>query len=193
MGGPTTGYSGQCKLCASPNRAQAEKWALLDKVGSKTIANRLRDQFGETIGNVSVWRHMNNHAAPIQEEALRKYAERQVKAPDPQTPQDIDENYIKAVQQIEALAHQNVREAEKLDYIIEVEFLMYKRASELMHIQLHEQNHAPRPLTEFLRSCNTNMTRAIQMKSEVLGTDAESRKADAMMDWIGLMQRAKMS
>jgi len=187
--GKNDGYPRQCRVCASPNRETIEKWILEDGLGSPTAAKRANEELGENIGHTSIWRHMKNHVMPVKEETIKQYAEKKVKKPEPKEPEEIKNDYQKAVAQAQALAKQNVTEAEKLDFIIEKEHLMYKRAVELMEIQLNEQHTAPRPLTEFIRSCNLNITQAIKTKSEVLGTDAESRKADAYLTWVELMQR----
>jgi len=183
------GKSVQCKVCTSPNREIVESWILEENLSSSVVSKRIKSEFGENISQSSVWTHMKKHVMPVKEETIKQYAEKRVKRPEPQDPQEIQNEYQKTVAQAQALAKQNVTEAEKLDHIIEKEYLMYVKAVEIMEEQFETQQSAPKPLTDYIRSCNLNITQAIKTKSEVLGTDAESKKADAYMTWVELMQR----
>lgn len=52
----------RCKTCNSKHRYKIEKWCKEEGLTPRAASKRLREKYGEPIGHVAIWRHMEEHA-----------------------------------------------------------------------------------------------------------------------------------
>lgn len=87
----------------------------------------------------------------------------------------------------------NINEIEKLDSIIEREYLLWRKGNAMMAKQMVDLKEIPSNYTSFLRTINQNITNAMVTKAKLLGTDADSRKAAAAESWFELLKNCEMA
>lgn len=200
------GYSSRCRVCNSGHRDEIEKWMIEGKYTLEEAEEQTEKQFGVRVSRSSIWRHMREHFV-TPEDVKKIYTERkakqepipkevkkvEVKKPEPEPePEPVPEKdeFDLAFERSKLLRAQyvehNLSELEKLDDMIENDYAMYRRTVELMAEKL-ETKMAPKPLVDFLRVLNNNINTSLKTKAELLGTDAEGRKASVMETWIDII------
>ncbi|MDI6840445.1 MAG: hypothetical protein QMD71_06340 [bacterium] len=178
------GYSTRCKVCNSPNRDKIEQW-MLEGVTLVDCVDRVKKELKESIGRTSIWKHMREHF--VDKDTIKQvYADKKTAQEYGEKKDKVDLAYEKSKLLKSQYIDKNLSEIEKLDDMIETDYAMYKRTAELMADKL-KQKIAPKPLADFLKVLNTNINTSLKTKAELLGTDAEGRKASVMETWIDLV------
>lgn len=181
------GYSRRCKICNSPHRATIEEWMTSGKVTLVEAEERSVKELGEFFSRTSIWRHMKDHF--ISREDIRKaYTEKKAEELAKLSEDEFDAAQEKSRLLQAKYVEGNLTELEKLDDMIEKDYALYVRAVKLMNEKL-DNKQTPRSLVDFLRALNTNINTSLKTKAELLGTDAESRKASVLETWIDIIER----
>ena len=171
----------RCKICQSGKANQIEeRYLQLKKLGNGyfTAAKVICEEFDVQFAHTSLATHMKKHSGMSKEQVKTAYAKQK------QNPQNgIEEDYAKEY------VTKNLTELNKLDAMIEKDYELYQQASRIVQENLQEFGKVPKTQAEFIRSLNLNITNSMKTKAELLGTDAEGRKAGAMETWIELLKR----
>ena len=179
------GYSRRCKICNSPHRATVEGWMTSGGMTLVEAEERSTKELGEFFSRTSIWRHMKDHFVnkeDIKKIYTNKKSEELAKLKVEEFNAAQEKSRLLQAKYVEG----NLTELEKLDDMIEKDYAMYLRTVELMKEKL-ENKLAPKPLVDFLRVLNSNINTSLKTKAELLGTDAEGRKASVMETWIDII------
>lgn len=179
------GYSSRCKICNSPHRATVEEWMTSGGMTLAEAEERSTKELGEFFSKTSIWRHMKDHFVS-KEDVKKVYTEKKAKELAKLKEEEFDAIQEKSRLLQTKYVEGNLTELEKLDDMIEKDYAMYVRTVELMKEKL-ESKLAPKPLVDFLRVLNSNINTSLKTKAELLGTDAEGRKASVMETWIDII------
>jgi len=179
------GYSSRCKICNSPHRATVEEWMTSGEMTLVEAEERSTKELGEFFSRTSIWRHMKDHFVS-KEDVKKVYTEKKAKDLAKLKEEEFDAAQEKSRLLQAKYVEGNLTELEKLDDMIEKDYAMYVQTVELMKEKL-ESKLAPKPLVDFLRVLNSNINTSLKTKAELLGTDAEGRKASVMETWIDII------
>lgn len=181
------GYSRRCKICNSPHRATVEEWMTSGKMTLVEAEERSTKELGEFFSRTSIWRHMKDHF--ISKEDIKKvYTDKKSEELAKLKIEEFNAAQEKSRLLQAKYVEGNLTELEKLDDMIEKDYAMYLQTVALMNEKL-ENKLAPKPLVDFLRVLNSNINTSLKTKAELLGTDAEGRKASVMETWIDIIGR----
>ena len=178
------GYSSRCKVCNSRHRETIERWMTVDGITLAEAEEKVRGELNLDVSRTTIWRHMREHFVG-KDDVKNIYAEKKA--------EEMSIEDFNAVQEKSRLlqtqvVNGNLTELEKLDSMIEKDYAMYEETVLLMNEQL-QKKMAPKPLVNFLRVLNNNINTSLKTKAELLGTDAEGRKASVMETWIDIIGR----
>lgn len=193
------GYSSRCKVCNHEGRDKIEAWINREGLTLEECEKKIMDTYGDKISKTTIWRHMQEHFLTKQEvkEAYKNKVFSQMRAeaeeeepPAAQSnkePDKIDLAYERSQLLKSQYIEENLSEIGKLDSMIDYDYAMYRKTVELMAEKM-EKKLVPKPLADFIKTLNSNITTSMRTKAELLGTDAEGRKASVMETWIDLVE-----
>jgi len=170
-----------CKICQSGKTKQIEdRYLQLKKMGKGyfTAAKIIKEELDVQFSHSGLRTHMIKHFGMNKEHVQAAYAKEKHKPKE-----GIEEDYAKEY------VTKNITEIAKLDAMIEKDYELYQESAKVVQQNLDEFGKVPKTLAEFIRSLNLNITNSMKTKAELLGTDAEGRKAGAMETWIELLKR----
>lgn len=159
------GYATRCKVCNSLHRIQIESWIKDDGLSYRVVSKKILDEFGERISYSSIQQHMADHYNVME---------------------DVREQYEKSKAQMEQEVAKRVNEIQVLDNIIYGKFRLHKTLELIISNRLAEMPKSgdlpkfPQAYAYLYNNLAAEICRAIKTKQEVLGEDAEAKKAEAI-------------
>lgn len=179
------GYSRGCKVCNSVHRAQIEQWCGIEGLTPITTSERLQAQFGESIGKTSIWRHMQNHWN-LQVEVRAEYTAQQVERINAIAGERVLDQSRDV---LERGVRQRLSDLDILDDMIATDYSLYKKAAEMMKTAMNDRDKPKIPLaaTDAMGTFSKSINQTMKTKLELLGVDAEGRKAGAIETWVDLL------
>ena len=161
------GYSAKCKTCNSARRLEIEAW---HEAGDSPEAIEIRLKgLGEDISYNAIRKHLQNHYNVL--EAAK-------------------EKYYQSKQQIEKDAEARLSDLEILDEMIQDNHIIHS-GLRLQIKDLKDKFTTPLPAIAMLNGVGDSICKAMKTKSELLGEDPESHKADTLLELINAVSDAE--
>lgn len=191
----TGGGQGLCKTCNSPHRVLIEEAFINNKVSYADAAQWIKDNFDESISGASVWRHMKKHVnlkGKVKEEYKNSRIQNildEARAEDDKEGTPLEAlTRLKSEELMRKYIGEGIEEIKKLDTLIKLDYESYLDASKLANEQV-EAKMVSKNVVDLLRTLSFNMIASIRTKKELMGEDAESRKASAVETWVDLVAK----
>lgn len=163
------GYSARCRVCNSPHRVEIERWCKDEGLSSRRAAARLLAEYGEKIDHTSIWQHMRDHF-DVRAEARERYRISQ--------------------QQFEEQVKKELSDLQMLDRVIQSDYELHQATASWLNELTKGREKMPMSLVLLHEKAASEMRQAIKQKLEILGDDPESKKAEALLSLVDLIEYA---
>ncbi len=181
---------GKCKVCNCAGRAEVElMYFTQEETTLSEISEFLKKKYKVDISRSAIERHCKNHCIPegwTKDQYIKERTRAIMKK------EELMMEYVEDSKAImgEIVQH-NIEELQKIDAMIEQDFSLYDKVIEEIDNEMDVKGKPSHSNVQLLLTLNKNINQSMDTKMKLLGTDAQSRAADAVDNWVALLGRAQ--
>lgn len=167
------GYSPRCKACNSSLRVQLEKWKD-DGDNTSQISIKLKER-GENISRPALDNHFEKHYNVSKE---------------------VQEQYFQSQANLQEEASERISEIQMLDDVALEKYQLHTKLTKIIgklikgledSKDIAEFPKLPAAYVTLYTDCAAEIRQALKTKQELLGEDGNTKKANAIQNWVDLM------